>query len=147
MWKHELPDAINWAAILAAPKYAGGHNAVMEAIFEGHARVIASWVDSGYGGEEAFAYQFPDNSVAILTDYFGSCSGCDMWDDSPAEADIRAAIGSLVNSARVFATSSDAVIWLQVMGEDFNDGDDFSMRAAVHLIPRLEGHVADIETA
>lgn len=75
MDKTSLIDLVNWPAVLAAPRRAGGHIEVMEAIFKGTAEVLASWVDEDYQDGEAFACRFPGGQVAIMTDGFGSCSG------------------------------------------------------------------------
>ena len=44
MEKYEIKDLINWQAVMAASRCAGGHSEVMESIFEDNARVCASWV-------------------------------------------------------------------------------------------------------
>ena len=135
MNRSELIDEINWDATLAAEKYAGGHEEVMRAIFEGRADVVAFWIEDSYDGEEAFAYLFPDGSVVIVTDYFGSCSGCDMWDDNPSESEIRVAIGAIVRAARIFDDLDAAIEFCK---SETVRAEHFPMRAAKHLTGQLE---------
>jgi len=99
--KSDLLGLVNWDAVLAAPRYAGGHQDVMAAIFEGQAEILDHYTEDDWQGTLAIAYRFPDGSVAIMTDYFGSCSGCDAWEDA-SDADARAMVTSLVTSARFF---------------------------------------------
>lgn len=131
MDKTSLIDLVNWPAVLAAPRRAGGHIEVMEAIFKGTAEVLASWVDEDYQDGEAFACRFPGGQVAIMTDGFGSCSGCDAWEDASAE-DARRMITSLVGSARFFETVDAARTYVQ-SGIDEEPGSEFLMRAARKL--------------
>lgn len=102
----DLPELINWQAVLAAPMEPGRLE-VMAAIFSGRAEVLSSYVEDDYSGVLAFAYGFPDGSVAIITDYFGSCDGCDqLLGASPQE--VPHLIRAMVNNARVFPTLADA---------------------------------------
>ena len=101
MLLYQLPDLIDWPLVMAQPRYAGGHQAVMETIFGSNARVIAEHIDDDYQGTLAYAYEFGDGTVVILTDYFGSCSGCDAWEDA-SDSDARTLIQSMVHSARLF---------------------------------------------
>jgi hypothetical protein len=93
-------------------RYAGGHEDVMFNIFGRNASVIAHWIDDDYQGSEAFAYQFSDGSVVLITDYFGSCSGCDAWEDSSDE-DARGMIRDMVSSSRLFSNINDAITFCE----------------------------------
>ncbi len=116
MNKTEVLDAVNWKAALAAPRYAGGHEEVFRALFDGVAPVIAWASSDDYDGTVCAAYQFPDGSVAILGDGYGSCSGCDAWEDAGDE-DARALIVSMVTSARLFPTLAEAQAWAKAPDE------------------------------
>lgn len=128
MEKSQLQELINWDAVLAAPRYAGGHNDVMRAIFEGQAEILDHHTDNDYQGELAIAYQFPDGGAIIITDYFGSCSGCDSWEDAD-DADARAMVTSLVTSARVFPDADAA----REFCRSKMDAEDYGFSAAASL--------------
>ena len=107
-----LEPLIDWPLVLSQPRYAGGHESVMRNIFGSNAEVI-SWYTSGdWQGVIAIAYKFPNGEVAIMTDYYGSCSGCDSWEDS-TEEDARNMILGLCGSAKQFDTVELAKEWIK----------------------------------
>jgi hypothetical protein len=112
MKKEELEKYIDWDLVIKQPRYAGGHEDVMFNIFGKNASVIAHWIEDDYQGSEAFAYQFPDGSVVLITDYFGSCSGCDAWEDATDE-DAKGMIRDMVSSSRVFSNIKDAIVFCE----------------------------------
>lgn len=132
MNKTEVLDSINWEAVMAAPRDAGGHAEVMEALFADRAQVYSSWQDDSYDGELAYAYQFPDGTICIVTDYFGTCSGCDEWEDA-TDADARTLITSMVTSSRLFSGVVEAEHYCRNAAG--SDASEFSHRAAQHLFP------------
>lgn len=133
MDKQQVLDAVNWEKAMAAPRYSGGYEDVMRSLFEGSAEVIAEWIESDYQGEEAFAYRFGDGTIVLITDYFGSCSGCDSWEDASDE-DARSMIHSMVTSSRVFPGLRYAVEFLETVEQD---AAQFSHRSAKNLLPAL----------
>lgn len=139
MRKSELPGLIDWPRVMKQPRYAGGHEDIMRAIFGENAEVIADWVADDYQGTEAFAYKFPDRSVVIMTDYFGTCSGCDAYEDAD-DGEVRAAVTSLVNSARLFPTVRDAIIYCM---DNDKEASEFPFRVAYHLLPLLAEEFVD----
>lgn len=110
----DLEKLIDWELVLAQPRYAGGHEEVMRNIFGKNAEVIAWWSDNDYQGTIAVAYQFASGEVAIMTDYYGSCSGCDSWEDS-SEQDARNMILGLCGSAKQFANREQAAAWTKAI--------------------------------
>lgn len=80
-----------------------------------------------FKGTEAFAYQYPDGTVAILTDYFGSCSGCDAWEDSSDDV-ARKMIESLVHSARLFESKNYAALWAATVEDRAEDYPFYAAR-------------------
>lgn len=127
--KQEVYDSINWTEVMAASRRAGGHYEVMESMFEGAAEIVDHWVEDDYQGTLAIAWKFPDGSVAVLTDCFGSCSGCDSWEDA-TDDEARSMIQSLASSARVFDSEAEAAAWCRNADAD---ACDFTMRAAKNL--------------
>jgi hypothetical protein len=106
----DLVSLIDWPAALGAPRYAGGHEQVMRAMFGHHAEVIAWWSDNDYQGTIAVAYRLKGGEVAIMTDYYGSCSGCDAW-EGVGDEQAKALITGLCGGAKVFDTIEAAAHW------------------------------------
>lgn len=128
--KQNIKDQVDWQKVMSAPGYAGGHEEVMKSLFGDNAKVIAEYIEDDYQGTEAFAYEFPDGTVAILTDYFGSCSGCDSWEDSSDE-DARKMIESLVHSTRIFPAKQQAAEWSATVEDR---AEDYPFYAARNLV-------------
>lgn len=105
----------------------------MRAIFEGAAEVVAEWVRNCWSGDEAFAYRFHDGSVAILTDYFGSCCVCDSW-VCASDEDARSLVSSVVSSARVFSGVEAAARWCS---ESAAEAENYTHRCAAFLAKPL----------
>ncbi len=131
--KNDLPELIDWTGVLAAPRYAGGHSEVMEAIFGDNAEIVAQWSDNDYQGNVAYAYRFKDGSLAFMTDSYGSCSGCDAWDGAN-DANARSMIESLVGSSRLFPSIVEALAWLQGPPDE---AADYHFQYCTNLIEAL----------
>jgi len=111
-----LKDLLDWEQIMIQPRYAGGHEEVMKVLFRG-ATVLASFVEDDYDGQLGFVYKVPWNDtekVALVTDYFGSCSGCDAWEDADDET-ARELCLALANNAKLFRTIADAIAYLRTI--------------------------------
>jgi len=134
MNKQEVFDSINYEAALAAPRCAGGHTEVMHSLFKDSAIIIAEYTEEDYQGEIAFAYQFPDGTVCIITDYYGSCSVCDAWDGASDE-DVKYLIKSMVSSSRVFRNRAEAV---EYCGVECQKPFEYSHHVAVNLLEQLK---------
>lgn len=131
---HQLPDWIDWDKVMTKERYASGHEDVMRSIFRNPVKVIAEWVEDDYQGEEAFAYQFPDGSIVLITDYFGSCSGCDSWEGA-SDNEARAMIESLVHSARIKPSIDAALVFCNE--EALNDASEYPFKACNNLVDQL----------
>jgi hypothetical protein len=105
-----LTEIIDWQTVLAAPRYAGGHEEVMRSIFGAGSEVIAWWSENNYQGTIAIAHKLTDGRVVVMTDYYGSCSGCDCWEGATDE-DAKKQVLDLVNNARVFGSLENAQAW------------------------------------
>lgn len=108
--KAMLKDLINWPTAMDAPRYAGGHEEVLDNLFF-DAAVIAKFIENSYQGSEGFVYQLKDGRFVLLTDYFGSCSGCDSWEDASDESAERMLI-TLANNAKTFESLSGLMNFL-----------------------------------
>lgn len=136
MKKHQLLDRIDWPRVLSQPRDSGGHEEVMRNIFMAPARVIAFHCEEDYQGEVAVAYLFADGSVAVLTDWFGSCDACDAWEDARGDDNkARELVRSLVGSARLFDSLEDA---LHFCKHESKDPDHYSHRAASRLTGQIK---------
>lgn len=125
-----LVESINWDAVMEQPRYAGGHDEIMLSVFDGAAEVIAHYNSGGYDGDVATAWKFPCGTVAIITDYYGSCSGCDAYEDASDE-DLRRLVSNMVGSARIFDTPEDAAKFCD--SGDIEYGEDYPFAAAAWL--------------
>lgn len=136
-----LSNFLDWEKIFRQPRYAGGHEEVMRVLFRG-AIVLAEWVERDYQGTEAFAYLLPNteeygelaDKIVILTDYFGSCSGCDSWEDA-SDKDVKALCMQLANNAHIFSSIKTAIQFLEV--EVPGEATLYDCQAAIHLIEPL----------
>ncbi len=129
---NELQAQINWEAIMPMSRYAGGHDEQMKALFKG-SKVLGHWNEGDYQGQVATCVQLADGRVAVYNDYYGSCSGCDSWEDA-TDADVRKLCIDLSNSAYVFATLEDAMAWME--NEAKGDKSEWCRwnECAVHLL-------------
>ena len=130
----DLLERIDWDRVLQAERYAGGHEEIMEAIFGGSEYVIASWVEGNWQGEEVFAYCVEDCYV-LISDYFGSCSWCDGYEDA-SDDDIRAQITSIVASSRIFPDKQELIAYCEL---ECKSAECYAMRHADELLPQLRG--------
>lgn len=126
-----LEPLIDWPLVLSQPRYAGGHEEVMRNIFGKNAEVLDFWNEGDWQGTIAIAYKFPNGEVAIMTDYYGSCSGCDSWEDS-TEEDARNMILGLCGSAKQFDSVELAKEWIKNIDSE-NKPWDYPYQAAKNL--------------
>lgn len=108
---YQLQKQINWEVLMELPRYAGGHDCQMKELFKG-AEVIAHFNEGDYQGQVATCVKLEDGRFAIYNDYYGSCSGCDAWEDADDESVKRMCI-NLSNSTYVFKKLKDVVEFLQ----------------------------------
>jgi hypothetical protein len=140
MRRDQLLGLIDWPTAMAAPRCSGGHQEVLGAIFGDNAKVIAEWTENGYSGEVIFAYQFKDGHVAIISDSFGSCSGCDSWENT-GDDEAKRMIISLVDSCRLFINVFAAYVYCEK--EANSAAEEYHYRHAGNLSKQLEPLFAD----
>ena len=128
-----LVDLIDWPLVMSQPRYAGGHEEVMRSIFGPSAEVIAWWHEDDYQGTVAIAHKLPDGRFTVMTDYYGSCSGCDCWDDA-TDDDARQMVVDLANSARVFNSLEDAKAWCATVDDRYRP-ENYPFYSAKNLCP------------
>jgi hypothetical protein len=131
--KQDVLDSVDWDSVMKAPRYAGGHEDVMRTMFGHKAQVIGEYVEDHYDGVEAFAYEFYDGTIAIITDSFGSCVGCDYWEDATDE-EARNMVRELAINARLFPNRVEA---REFCAHGTDAAEQWTMRAAKNLVDAL----------
>ena len=134
MERSKLLNLIDWDLVMKAPRGAGGHDEVMQSIFGSNAIVVAHWNEGDYQGGVMTAYLFADDSVGIISDSYGSCSGCDSWEDS-TDKDARGMIISLVDSCRLCTNMEEAIDFCATVEDR---AYDYLYNGAVHLMDTLK---------
>jgi predicted ATP-dependent serine protease len=71
-----------------------------------------------------------------MTDYYGSCSGCDAWDGA-CEEDARRMINDLVTNAKIFDNRKKAIKWIKNL-DSSKEPWNYPFESAKHLITDLE---------
>ena len=110
-----LKEHIDWDKIMPMERYAGGHDDQMRGLIKG-AKVLGHYNEGDYQGKVATAILLPDKRCALYVDYYGSCSGCDAWEDASSD-DVRKLCIDLTNSAYVFKNAKDAKRWLNAVAD------------------------------
>lgn len=111
-----LKDRIDWDAIMAMPRYAGGHDCQMQGLFKG-AKLLGHYNEGDYQGSVATAVKVRGKGVVCYHDYYGSCSGCDSWEDANDDS-VRTMCINLANGAYVFDSVRDLMAWLEWVPND-----------------------------
>ena len=115
-----LIDCIDWNTMLDQSKvgrWAGSHIDQMSKIFP-HSKVIASDTQGDYQGSDCIVILFtppnPDGTpyIIIMHDSYGSCSGCDAWEDTSDE-ELTHLVKSIVGDSKVFTTLDEAIEYLE----------------------------------
>lgn len=105
-----LQSLIDWENIMKMERYAGGHDEQMQGLFKG-AKVVAHWNEGDYQGMVATCVKLPDGRFAIYNDYYGSCSGCDSWEDA-TDDEVKAMCINLSNGTFIFQSLNDVIDYL-----------------------------------
>lgn len=130
--KANLIDHLDMAGAIKAPRSVGGHTEVFDAMFP-TAKVWGSWTNGDYQGTCAIAWEFSCGAIAVVTDYYGSCSQCDSWGDA-SDRSAEEMLRGMVGSARVFANETEFLAWKEQIGSDETCGTDFPFYAAKNLV-------------
>lgn len=107
----ELQKLIDFESCLMMPRYAGGHDEQMQGLFKG-AKVLAHWNEGDYQGTVATAVQLEDGRFCWYQDGYGSCYGCDSWEDA-SDDDVRKLLVGMSIDAEVFDTYEELLANLQ----------------------------------
>lgn len=127
-----LQSQIDWETVMKQDRYAGGHEDVLQNIFGDKSTVLSWWSSEDYQGTVAIATRIPSGHVVIMTDYYGSCSGCDSWEGASDE-DARKMIIDLVGGAKVFDSVEEAKEWCRSGIDTSKDPWNYPMEDARNL--------------
>ena len=133
----DISKLLDWETILKQPRCSGGHDDIMTNLFLRETAVcIAHWNEGDYQGTVATAYMFKDDgSVLIISDYYGSCCGCDLYEDA-ADDEIKKLVHDMVQGGILCETFSSAIQFINKI----NTSDkpwEYPHQESVNLIPQL----------
>ena len=111
-----LQKFIDWTTIMPLSRNAGGHDEQMQGLFRG-ATVIGHYNSGDYQGQVATCVQLPNGMFAIYNDYYGTCSGCDAWEEAGDES-VKAMCIDLANGAYLFEHLDDVKEFLTQEGAE-----------------------------
>ena len=115
-----LKDFLDWDRIMKAKRYSGGHSDVMDVLFI-NGIVLGSVSSDDYQGNIGYAYLVygwtNTAKIVLISDSYGSCSGCDQWEDAGDE-DVRQLCTNLANDAHSFDSIEEAIAWLYKAAAD-----------------------------
>jgi len=100
MARDEAFKLMNKEVLLKLDRCAGGHDEHMKQLIKG-AKVIAHWNEEDYQGRVATCIQLPNGGYMIYNDYYGSCGGCDSWEDATDEQILKMC-QDLIYSSQIF---------------------------------------------
>lgn len=139
----DLQQLIDWDAIMPLERFAGGHDEQMQKLFKG-AKVLSHWNEGNWQGMVATAVELPDGRCLLYNDYYGSCSGCDSWENASDEG-VRKLCIDLANGAYIFPSSQEAKAWLEDVAGGRIEPDSYEWRigatgdnCAQHLLENWE---------
>ena len=108
----KLAERIDWDSIMPMSRYAGGHDDQMKCLLK-DVTIIAHYNEGDYTGSVATCVKLNDtNEVVIYQDSYGSCSGCDAWEDANDD-DVIQMCRQLACGAYVFPTLEECKDYLR----------------------------------
>jgi hypothetical protein len=117
----KLQSLIDWDNILEMGRCAGGHDDQMVGLFK-DAELIAHWNEGSWDGMVATCVKLPTGEYVIYNDYYGSCSGCDSWEDA-SDDKVRNLCIDLANGAYIFKSLEDVKEFLSNTSDENRDGN------------------------
>lgn len=111
-----LKDLINWDVVMKQLRTAGGHQEIMENLFQ-DSTIIAAYTENNYDGELGYIYQLEDGRFVLTNDYFGSCSGCDVYEDCTDE-ELKNLCVQLANNSKIFDSINVLIAFLRNVKQD-----------------------------
>lgn len=116
----ELIERIDFEKIMPMPRYAGGHDDQMQGLLK-DTTVVAHWNEGDYQGQVATCLKLNDTGEHIvISDYYGSCSGCDAWEDARDE-DVKRMCIQMAGDAKIFKTLEEVKLFLSHDPKGYDD--------------------------
>ena len=106
-------------SLLKMSRYAGGHDEQMKGLIKG-AKVIAHWNEGDYQGQVATILKVDFTTFMVYSDYYGSCGGCDSWEDASDE-NVEKMCRDLVYTSKIFSSLKKVILFLRDRENDFED--------------------------
>ena len=117
----KLIGRINWDNIMQMDRCAGGHDKQMCGLLK-NVLVIGHWNEGDYQGTVATCVMLLDTGETVIyNDYYGSCSGCDAWEDASDE-DVVRMCKQLAAGAYIFTNVYDCISFLKEVAAADDDG-------------------------
>jgi hypothetical protein len=110
MNKDGIFELMNKEELLKMGRYAGGHDEQMRGLIK-DAKVIGHYNEGDYQGQVATCLLLPDGTYMVYSDYYGSCSGCDAWEDAKDE-EILKMCQDLIYTSHLFDSLEEVKLFL-----------------------------------
>lgn len=117
----------------------GGHSEIMENLFL-NSKVLAYYIDDYYEGSEAYIYKLKtrydhnEGAFIIVTDYFGSCSGCDAYENCSND-ELRNLCIQLANNAHSFKSLGQLIDFIT---ESDKDGAYYDVSQSKEILEKIK---------
>jgi len=115
----ELYKMINSDNLLKMNRFAGGHDKQMKGLIK-DAEVIAHFNEGDYQGMVATILKVDNDTFIVYSDYYGSCSGCDAWEDATDE-NIMEMCKNLVYTCKIFPSLNEVITFLNTQDSNFGE--------------------------
>lgn len=112
-----LKELIDWTTLKPLSRNSGGHDDHMKLMFKG-ATLLGHWNENYYQGTVMTAVKLEDGRFVFYSDSYGSCSGCDMWEDCDDDQ-LERNVNDVVGRAEIFNSLDSLVERLSQDPEEF----------------------------
>jgi hypothetical protein len=134
----KLADRIDWDNIMKMPRYSGGHDEQMRGLLK-DVTILGHWNEGDYQGYVATCVQLNDTGeIVIYNDSYGSCSGCDSWEDA-TDDDVRQMCRQLACGAYVFKNLDDCKEFLNTTDRETSFDWNYD-GVGLHLLNAINNH-------
>jgi hypothetical protein len=140
----KMQEMINWEIIMSLPRCAGGHDEQMRVLFK-DSEVIAHYNSGGYQGVVATCVKLSTGEFAIYDDYYGTCSGCDAWENA-TDDEVKKLCIDLANRVFIFQNIYDMVEFIETDFIGTENMTENSLRTLTQLEPGIKEFFNNIKS-
>lgn len=97
---------------------------------------IAEWEEDSDGGTTAWAFRFPDETVFLMSDYFGSCPGCDAFQACDSGEELYDTVRTLAHNGTLHKSVAEARKYIDGLKGEY--GLTEALRELAKLMPEQE---------